>query len=66
MVSAAVLTHHRLRIANEAKAWEMTAKDIAIYDAAFAKVDKDKDDFVSRAGESGILEACAMLNTPDG
>lgn len=64
MVPAAVHAHRRLRIANEAKAWEMTAKDIAIYDAAFAKMDKNKDGFVFPAGESTILETCGMQNTP--
>lgn len=45
----------RLRKANEVNQWSMTAEDIAIYDAAFDKQDKDNDGFISPAGRPGAL-----------
>lgn len=38
--------------ANTPNPWAMTDVDIAIYDAAFIKQDKDKDGFISPDGES--------------
>lgn len=42
----------RLREAAKPDPWVMTDADIAIYDAAFTKQDKDKDGFISPAGEN--------------
>ena len=42
---------NRLREANQSDLWAMTEADLAVYDAAFLKLDKDKDGFVSPHGK---------------
>lgn len=42
----------RLKQAKKRDPWAMTDGDIAIYDKAFVKLDKDKDGFISLPGRA--------------
>lgn len=44
----------RIQDANKLDQWAMTDADIAIYDKAFSKQDKDKDGFISPHGDGCV------------
>lgn len=49
----------RLHEENKPDPWAMTDADIAVYDKAFMKQDKDKDGFISLRGKRVLLEDSA-------
>lgn len=47
----------RLQEENKPDPWAMTDADVAVYDKAFMKQDKDKDGFISLRGTRVLIEA---------
>lgn len=54
---------HRIREANKPDPWAMTDADIAVYDKAFVKLDKDKDGFISSHGQFVVKQYHPVLAT---
>lgn len=54
---------HRMQEDNKPDPWAMTDTDIAVYDKAFVKLDKDKDGFISLHGQYVVHQAHHVLGT---